>query len=97
MDQDFSKLQFKKKETEQKLKGFDYVWACWPVLVAFVGGALGGACGGTAAAINVKIFKSSKSNTYKYVTSLLVSLGALVVYFVLATLFLALFHTTKTS
>ncbi|AGG90273.1 hypothetical protein LRK24_05200 [Rhodanobacter denitrificans] len=97
MDQDFSKLQFKKRDPEKTLAGFDYVWACWPLSVAFVGGALGGLCGGAAAAINVKLFKSGKSKTYKYVASLLVSLGALVAYFILAMLFVAIFHTAKSS
>jgi hypothetical protein len=72
--------------------------ACgWPIALAFMGGAIGGACGGGAWAINMQIMKSDLSPPLRYGLTVLVGLGAFAAYFVavviLAILFPGVFKT----
>ncbi|MGP1665588.1 MAG: hypothetical protein ACTS5I_06690 [Rhodanobacter sp.] len=65
---------------KHKLTLLEYVWSCWPLIMAFVGGALGGLCGGVAAAVSIKIFNSSRDPRSKYTLSFLVSLASVALY-----------------
>jgi hypothetical protein len=76
---------------KQKLKPHEYAWAGWPLIMVFIGGALGGLCGGAAMALNVKIFNSSRSVKYKYGMTLLVSLASILIYIVAVTILVLFF------
>jgi hypothetical protein len=60
-------------------------------VLVFMGGALGGLCGGAAAGINVKIFNSARSAKFKYAVSLLVSLGGVAAYLLAAVVLVLVF------
>lgn len=76
---------------QAKLKGAQYAWACWPLILVFMGGALGGLCGGLAAGINLKIFNSAKSSKFKYAVSFLVSLAGVAAYLLAAVMLVLVF------
>jgi hypothetical protein len=60
---------------KRKLSVVELVFAAWPLALVAVGGALGGLCGGVAAAINVQIMRSGMSAPMRYGLSVLVGLG----------------------
>src|ERR1700759_5135407 len=64
---------FKKHYPGQKLLPAEQVFAGAPFLLVFVGGALGGLCGGLAYGLNRKIFTSHLASPIKYLASVLVS------------------------
>ena len=57
--------------------------ALWPLIFIFVGGAIGGACGGGAALINIRIMHGSLPAPAKYALALLTGIGALLLYFLI--------------
>ena len=71
-------------EVAPPLAWYQYVWMGLPILLVFAGGAIGGFCGGMAAAISSRIFRSDRSDGVKYALTGLVSTAAFVVYFVVA-------------
>ncbi len=71
-----------------KLQWYEGAWIGWPILLVFVGGLIGGACGGAAVAINQQIFQKMESALLKYSLTLVVSVLAVIGYFVLALVFL---------
>ena len=56
-------------------------------LILFIGGALGAACGLVAAYFNSRVFRMNMQTIYKYLLTGLISMGALVIYFIGSTLF----------
>jgi len=76
---------------KKKLKAVEYAWACWPLIMVAVGGALGGLCGGGAAAINMKLFNSSRTQKAKYALSFLVSIGSVLLYLLAAVVLVIIF------
>jgi len=66
------------------LAWYQYLWMSLPIVLIFAGGAIGGFCGGLAAAISSRIFRSDRSDGAKYALTGLVSTVAFVVYFVVA-------------
>jgi len=73
-----------------KLLWYQMIWIGWPFALVAVGGALGRACGGAAWAINQQVFQATKNPALRYVWTGLISLAAIVVYLVVAALFLSL-------
>ena len=73
-----------------KLNWYQHLWIGWPFALVFVGGAIGGACGGAAWAINQQVFRKTNDPVLRYVWTGLISVGAIVAYFVLAILFMKL-------
>ncbi len=71
-------------QPEHPLVWYQHLWIGWPVILVFAGGLIGGACGGGAWAINQKVFKNTESPVMKYVLTGMISISALLVYFVLA-------------
>ena len=67
-----------------------------PILLMFVGGAIGGAFGGLACVLNIKIFNTKLSKPLKYIYSLLIGVGFILLYvfvvIVLAVIFPNLFN-----
>jgi hypothetical protein len=66
------------------LAWYQYVWMTIPMVLLFLGGAIGGLCGGLAAGFSSRIFRSDRSQGMKYALTGLISLGAFVAYFVVA-------------
>ena len=70
----------------EPLKWYVWLWCGLPVLMVFMGGALGALAGFIGFGVSTKIFRTSLSGPAKFGLSLLMSLLAVVVYFVAATL-----------
>jgi hypothetical protein len=67
-----------------KLKWYEYAWAVLPIGVVAVGGAIGGLCGGAAAAINISLMHRPWPALPKYAATGVVSLASVAIYFVVA-------------
>lgn len=74
------------------LEWYEYAWMCLPILLMFMGGALGGFIGGFAAMSSSRIFRSERSTVVKYVVTGLVSVAAFLVYLLLAGFVQGLIH-----
>lgn len=72
------------------LKWYHWIWVGLPVVLVFVGGALGGLCGGTAAFINGRVFRSGMNGFVKYLLTGLISVAAVFAYVVLVVIFASL-------
>jgi hypothetical protein len=68
----------------EPLPWYEYTWSGLPILLVFAGGALGGVVGGAATIANGRIFRSDRSSIAKYGLAGLISMSAVVVFFVLA-------------
>ena len=75
----------------KKLKGFEHIICGWPLILVFIGGAIGGACGGLAYALNAKLYLSELSKTKKYLYITLVGLGAFVLYYAVVVILVLIF------
>ncbi|WP_111310071.1 hypothetical protein [Confluentibacter sediminis] len=75
-----------KNQIVAKLQWFQYVLGGLPILLLFVGGAIGGAIGAVAAVTNFNIFRQEGSETLKYLKVAGVILATYTLYFVLATI-----------
>jgi len=72
------------------LAWYEHVWIALPIALVGVGGAIGGACGATAWAVNRAVFGKTSSPVLRYVWTGLVSAAAVAVYLVLAAGFISL-------
>lgn len=66
------------------LAWYQYVWMTIPMVLLFLGGAIGGLFGGLAAGFSSRIFRSDRSQGMKYALTGLISLGAFAAYFAVA-------------
>jgi len=71
----------------EPLQWYEYGWSGLPLLLMFIGGALGGLVGGYATVVNGRIFRSDRGLTAKYGWSGVVTVSAIVVFSVLAVAF----------
>ena len=78
-------------EDNHKLTFVEQIVCGWPLLLLFVGGAIGGLCGGAAYGFNTQVFKSNRSDTAKYFKSFLIGIGACVAYVIIILLLALLF------
>jgi hypothetical protein len=76
----------------EPLKWYEYVWACLPLLLIGLGGAIGGAIGGATAWANMALFRAQTNPAARYGLSALATVGAFVLWFVLA---VAIIGTTR--
>lgn len=76
----------------EPLLWYQWLWAGLPILLIFGGGAIGGATGFLATSINTRIFRSDMSGPGQYGLVALVSVGAVILYFILAMVFVSLFR-----
>ena len=65
----------------EPLRWYQWIWAGLPVLLIFIGGALGAILGFLATSINTRIFRSEINGLVQYVTVAVVSVGFVGVYF----------------
>jgi hypothetical protein len=66
------------------LQWYEYAWGGMPILLVFVGGALGGLIGGIASVTNGRILRSGRGIAARYGLTAIVTLSAAVIFFVLA-------------
>ena len=78
------------KPPEVPLAWYQHLWLALPIVLVHVGGAIGGACGGGAWVLNVKVFRKTKHPILRYVWTGLISVGAVIAYFVIALVALSL-------
>lgn len=76
----------------EPLKWYEWIWNGLPVILVFMGGAIGALVGVLALTVNLKVFRSSQNAAMKYVLTGAVGVGALIVYFIAATLFMMLIN-----
>lgn len=76
----------------EKLEWYQYVIGGLPVLLLFVGGAIGGGIGAFGAATNFSIFRQEGSDISKYLKVVGVIVGSYLLYLVVAGLFVQLFR-----
>jgi hypothetical protein len=60
----------------EPLAWYEIVWIAFPLVLIFIGGAIGGALGGGATVINAQIMRSQQNTVAKYALCALVSLAA---------------------
>lgn len=68
--------------SRRRLSPLEQGVCAWPIVLIFVGGALGGACGGAAWALNTRIMSSTLSAPVRYALIIASGLGAGLLYFV---------------
>ncbi|EKD65205.1 MAG: hypothetical protein ACD_50C00153G0002 [uncultured bacterium] len=73
------------------LKWYEYFVCGIPLILIFIGGLIGGAIGGGAFAINIKLWKSSKSKALKIAGVTGITIGAFIITLVLAIIVRLLF------
>ena len=87
--------KLKWNEMFKNLKWYEILAACWPIVLVILGGAIGGACGGLACSLNIKLFNTKLSKPLKYIYSFLIGIGGILLYLfaivLLATIFPNLF------
>jgi len=74
-------------ELASPLKWYEYAWIGIPIVLVFIGGAIGGLCGTVGAIASGRLFRSDRSSLSKYGLSALITIGAVIAYLILATLF----------
>jgi hypothetical protein len=72
------------------LRWYEYLWAGFPILLLFIGGAVGGLLGAAAAYTNAKIFRTQRSAPAKYALTGLVSIGAAIAWLAVGVILVAL-------
>lgn len=76
----------------EPLRWYQWVWAGLPVLLVFAGGALGAVFGLIATSFNARLFRTEMSVTAQYGLVAIISIGAVLAYFLLATIVISLFR-----
>ena len=74
-------------ELAPPLQWYEYAWIGIPVLLIFMGGAIGGFVGALGVCTSCRVFRGNHTVPAKYGLSALITMGALIAYVVLATLF----------
>ena len=77
----------------EPLQWYQWLWGGWPILLLFIGGALGAIAGMISVTINVKVFRTEISDLLKYVVSGLVSVFSVAAYFFAAIIFSLLINS----
>jgi hypothetical protein len=70
----------------EPLSAFQFIWSGLPLLLIFIGGAVGGAIGAMAFWTNTRLFRSGFSASEKYILAAMISAFSVVVYLICATL-----------
>jgi hypothetical protein len=78
-------------QESKKLRWYEYVWTCLPLVLVLIGGLIGGLVGGSAAAANIKLFRSQASTLAKYTISGSTSLMAVIIWYAIVVLIRATF------
>ena len=71
------------------IKWYEMVWSALPILLVFIGGAIGSMTGFIGFSANAKVFRSELNTVVKFMLTAGISVLAVIAYFVLAMLFYA--------
>jgi ABC-type sugar transport system permease subunit len=69
---------------KEPLHWYQYLWAGWPMVMLFVGGAIGGGLGAAATVVNTQIFRSKLHGFFKYLITLVISISAFMIWLIIA-------------
>src|SRR5215469_18305402 len=73
------------------LEWYQWAWVGIPLVLVFIGGAIGGFCAGLALVISSRIFRMNYSDSMKYALTGLISAGAFITWLAIArTIFTAI-------
>lgn len=94
MPGDYPKILIDDKPFEilKPLNNLELVLCYIPLLLIFAGGAIGGACGGLASFINVKIARKIENNVLKIICIMVSTLGVIVLWLIIAVVISVLFN-----
>jgi sulfite exporter TauE/SafE len=81
-------------EEENNMKWYEQLFCALPIALVSVGGAIGGLCGGLAFALNINIFSKQLSTAKKYLFTTLITLGAVICYFIILVILAIIFPET---
>jgi hypothetical protein len=70
----------------EPLKWYQWLWAALPIVLVFIGGALGAVLGLIATSFNTRIFRSDMNVFAQFVIVAVISIAAVVAYFMVALL-----------
>ena len=70
-----------KVKVAEPLQWYEYAWSGMPIILMFIGGALGGLVGGVASIANGRIFRSDRRSTEKYAMAGLITVTAVAIYY----------------
>lgn len=76
----------------ESLHWYQWLWAGLPILLIFGGGAIGGAAGFVATSISTRIFRSELNKAEQYGLVALVSIGAVIAYFIMVLIIASIFQ-----
>lgn len=77
---------------EEALKWYQWLWSGVPLLLVFLGGAIGGLVGAVAVTLNVRILRSDMSGILRYTATAFVSVAAYGMYLAIASTFISAIH-----
>jgi hypothetical protein len=77
---------------EKPLAWYQWLWGGVPLLLLFVGGAIGGIVGGIAVTLNVRVLRSGMSGILRYAATALVSLAACGIYVAVSRILISAIH-----
>jgi hypothetical protein len=78
---------------EEPLAWYQWLWVCIPLVLMFVGGAIGGLIGAVAATINARVLRSKMSGILRYITTAIISVAAGGAYVVIVRMFFSAIHS----
>lgn len=70
------------KQEEKKLPSYAHIIAGWPLIMIFIGGALGGLCGGGAYGASIALLKKKGISFGTCLLSFLIGVAGIGLYFV---------------
>jgi hypothetical protein len=79
---------------DRPLAWYQYVWMGLPIILVFVGGALGAVVGISATYSSARIFRSERTSFSKYLISGLISVAAVIVFVIALVSFQIVIHGT---
>ncbi len=71
-------------EVQPRLKWYEFVWSALPIVLVFIGGALGAFLGFLAFSFNTGVFRSKMNAIVKYLVSMIISGAAGVLWLLVA-------------
>lgn len=80
-----------KAAPRRKLTVVEQAFCGWPLVLIFIGGAIGGLCGGAAWALNTRIMSGPQSAAVRYLLVVLTGFGAFALWFAVVTVLALLF------
>lgn len=69
------------------LNALQWIWSAIPIVLVFIGGAIGGGIGAGGFWINMRVFRSEMGAFEKYVLTGMISAISIILYLVVATIF----------